>query len=86
MTEEFLESPPACDQFTDYDRINIKLYIRLLDAEADGADWIEAVKVLFGIDPVVDPARAKRIHDSHLARAHWMTTTGYKHLLRQSKN
>ena len=28
-----------------------------------------------------DPERAKRIHDSHLARARWMTENGYRHLL-----
>jgi hypothetical protein len=42
--------------------------------------------VLFGIDPDREPGRARHVHDSHLARARWMTHTGYRHLLRGSKN
>lgn len=81
-------TPPAFDEFaptsadiTDYDRRHIKLYMRLLDATADGADWTEIVEVLFGIDPVREPDRARRVHDSHLARARWMTQSGYRQLL-----
>jgi len=57
------------------------MYLRLLDAEADGADWREVVSVVFGLDPAREPERAKTVHDSHLARARWMTTEGYRHLL-----
>jgi hypothetical protein len=39
------------------------------------------VRVLFGLDPEREPDRAKIVHDSHLARAHWMSETGYRHLL-----
>jgi hypothetical protein len=84
MAESFLDSPPQSDTITDYDHDHAKLYIRLLDAVADGADWREAVKILFGLDPDRDPDRARRVHDSHLARARWMTETGYRHLLRRS--
>jgi hypothetical protein len=56
-------------------------YIRLLDAAAEGADWREAVAVIFGLDPNKEPERAKIVHDSHLARARWMTEKGYRHLL-----
>jgi hypothetical protein len=77
----FDESAPVGGELTEYDRTHIKLYMRLLDAAADGADWTEAVEVLFGIDPVREPDRAKRVHDSHLARARWMTQSGYRQLL-----
>ena len=69
---------------TDYDRTHLKLYMRLLDAEADGADWEEAAEILFGVDPDREPERARRMHRSHLARARWMTEHGYRDLLRQS--
>lgn len=78
---DLLDIPPGRDALTDYDRAHIKLYIRLLDAEAAGASWQHAATVLFGLDPVREPERARRIHDAHLARAHWMTHTGYRHLL-----
>lgn len=83
MIDPFEDTAPSVEQLTEYDRSHIKLYMRLLDAAADGADWREAVEILFGIDPVREQDRARHVHDSHLARARWMTHTGYKHLLRQ---
>lgn len=80
---DFLDAPPDSETLTGYDRACIKLYVRLLDSVADNADWREAVLILFGIDPGAEPDRARRVYDSHLARARWMTDTGYKHLLRQ---
>lgn len=81
-TIDFLDEAPSMLSLTEYDRQHIKLYARLLDAEADGADWQEAVEVLFGICPRAEPDRARRVHDSHLARAHWMTEHGYRQLRR----
>ena len=80
----FLDEPPASSSLTDYDRKHLAIYVRLLDAETDGADWAEAVRVIFRLDPVREPARARRVHDSHLARARWMTEHGYRDLLRAS--
>jgi hypothetical protein len=62
----------------------MKLYMRLLDAETDGADWREAVAVLFGIDADKEPERADRVHRSHLARARWMRECGYRQLAREA--
>ena len=84
MIEPFEDDASDVEELTAYDRTHIKLYMRLLDAAADGAEWTEAVEVLFGIDPRLEPARARRVHDSHLARARWMTRTGYRHLLWKS--
>ena len=84
MIGPFDETAPTGDELTDYDRSHVKLYMRLFDADADGSDWREVAKILFGIDPAVEPERAQRVHDSHLARARWMTRTGYRHLLGQT--
>ncbi|MEO1137816.1 MAG: DUF2285 domain-containing protein [Pseudomonadota bacterium] len=78
---DFLDAPPDCAVLTDYDRAHAKLYMRLLDAHADKADWQEVVSVLFAFDPSNDPERARLIHDSHLARARWITEHGYRQLL-----
>ena len=86
VIEPFQDEPPGGDELTAYDRAHLKLYVRLLDAAADGADWREVVSVLFEIDPDQDTDRAKRIHDSHLARARWMTETGYRELLRDGRH
>lgn len=80
------DEAPSGDLLTDYDRAHVKLYCRLLDAEADGAAWEEAVEILFGIDPRVEPERALKVHSSHLARARWMTEHGYKILRLERKN
>lgn len=77
----FQDRPPDVDRLTGYDESHLALYVRLLDAAAEGADWREAVRILFGLDPARDPDRARMVHDSHLARARWMTTTGYRELL-----
>ncbi|MDK1389445.1 DUF2285 domain-containing protein [Sinorhizobium sp. 7-81] len=75
------DGPPLTERVNDYDEAHFSTYLRLLDADAEGADWREAVKIIFGIDPEADPVRAKRIHNTHLARARWMTEVGYRHLL-----
>lgn len=77
----FQDEPPDDPNLTDYDRSHMKLYMRVLDAATDGADWREAVAVIFEIDPRTDPERARRVHDNHLARARWMTEHGYRQLL-----
>ena len=84
--EQFLDEPPQSPALTSYDRAHMKLYLRLLDAEPDGADWREAVPVLFGIDPEREPERAQLMHRSHLARARWMTEQGYRQLVRESRH
>ncbi|WP_317135209.1 DNA -binding domain-containing protein [Nguyenibacter vanlangensis] len=82
MTEpSFAERPPLTDRVSPYDERHLAIYLRLLMAEEEGADWREVVQVLFGLDPEREPDRAKIVHDSHLARARWMTETGYRHLL-----
>ncbi|MBS7701433.1 MULTISPECIES: DUF2285 domain-containing protein [unclassified Chelatococcus] len=82
----FLDQPPESAELTDYDRAHMKEYMRVLDAATDGADWREAVSVIFGIDPDVELERARRVHDSHLARARWMTEHGYRQLLRKGRH
>jgi hypothetical protein len=86
ITEPYRDSPPESEGLTDYDRSHLKLYLQILDAAADGADWREILRVLFDIDATREPERARRIHDSHLARARWMTTTGYRLLLLEPKS
>jgi hypothetical protein len=81
----FLDAPPDSPALTDYDRSHMKIYMRVLDAAADGADWREAVAVIFGLDADAEPERARRVHDSHLARARWMTEHGYRQILREGR-
>jgi hypothetical protein len=76
------DEAPAADSLTPYDQEHLVTYLRLLDAETDGADWREAARIILHIDPTHSPDRARRSWESHLSRAHWMTEHGYRHLLR----
>lgn len=83
MTKETLaDCPPADAEPTAYDRAHLKLYLRLLDADAEGADWTEVAELLLRLDPRNDAERAHRIYASHLARAKWMAEHGHSSLLR----
>ncbi|MER9606923.1 DUF2285 domain-containing protein [Mesorhizobium sp. M0243] len=74
------EEVPWSDSLTTYDRQHFTTYLRLLDAGADEASYGEMAQVILGIDPVQEPERARKIVRSHLDRANWMVTTGYKEL------
>ena len=78
------DSAPSEPILLEYDKQRLVTYLRLLDAEAEGADWREVARVVLHIDPEREPDRAKRAWESHLARARWMTEAGYQHLLRGS--
>lgn len=81
MSCRFDDVAPELPAITPYDEAHLTDYLRLLDADADGADWREAAAVIFDINPGLEPERAERMHASHLARARWMTEVGYAHLL-----
>ena len=72
---------PNSSVLTGYDEQHRVTYLRLLDADAEGADWQEVAQIVLRIDPELEPERARRAWDSHLARARWMTENGYRHLL-----
>ena len=78
-------APPLSESITAYDEAHFVTYIRLLDANAEGADWREAVHYIFEIDPDADVDRARQVHDNHLKRAKWMTETGYLLLLQKAR-
>jgi hypothetical protein len=67
---------------TPYDYEHLITYLRILDADAQSADWHEVALIVLRIDPGREPGRARRAYESHLSRALWMTEHGYRHLLR----
>ncbi|MCU4161393.1 DUF2285 domain-containing protein [Acidiphilium sp. AL] len=77
----FQDRPPLTERVNAYDERHLVTYIRLLDADEDGANWREVVQIIFGLNADQEPERARIVHDSHLARARWMTETGYRYLL-----
>jgi hypothetical protein len=73
---------PEGDVLTRYDQEHLVTYLRLLDADAERAEWTEVARIVLHIDPSQEPERARRAWESHLARAKWMTEHGYRDLLR----
>ncbi|PDT74319.1 DUF2285 domain-containing protein [Bradyrhizobium sp. C9] len=73
---------PTGPVLTSYDDHHVVTYIRLLQAEGEGADWREAARIVLHIDPDHEPDRAWNAYRSHLSRAKWMTEQG--RLLRSS--
>jgi hypothetical protein len=72
---------PSANMLTDYDEAHLIIYRALLDAERDGAEWDEAALLVLCIDPIREPDRARRVWESHLARAKWLAEHGYSRLL-----
>jgi len=73
---------PTDPALTGYDQEHLVTYLRLLDADTEGADWREVARIVLHIDPDREPDRARYAFDSHLARAKWMAEHGYRDLLR----
>ena len=78
------DEAPAAPDITIYDEEHFVTYMRLLDAEADGADWKEVARIVLHRDPVSDETRTRQCWESHLARAQWMTKKGYRRILEQA--
>lgn len=76
------DEAPTGDTLTVYGERHFVTYLRLLDA--DGADWTEVAQIVLHRDPAADLARTRRCWESHLARARWMTKTGYRRILEQA--
>ncbi len=74
---------PTVPEITTYDEVHFITYLRLLDAEADLADWAEVARIVLHRDPA-DAERTRTCWESHLARAQWMTKIGYRKILEQA--
>ncbi|WP_394890086.1 DNA -binding domain-containing protein [Mesorhizobium sp. AaZ16] len=80
MKSEIIEEIPWSDGLTAYDKEHFTTYMQLLDASADNATEEEMAHLILGIDPAREPERARKALRSHLDRANWMVTAGYKDL------
>jgi hypothetical protein len=79
--ERIADFPPSVEGLTDYDRANAVTYLRLLDADADGADWEAVAATVLNLDVDSNPERARSVWAANLKRAKWMTVSGFSHLL-----
>jgi hypothetical protein len=66
---------PTGPALTAYDEEHAVTYVRMLDADREGADWREVSRIALHIDPEREPDRARRAFDSP-SRASQMGGTG----------
>lgn len=76
LDPDVADSAPNEPVLTAYDEQHVVTYIRLLQAEGEGADWREVARVVLHMDPEREPDRARSAYQSHLARAKWVTEQG----------
>ena len=69
---EVADTAPDAPAITHYDFEHLVTYLRILDANAQAADWRKVSRIVLHIDSEAEPERAEKAHDSHLARATWM--------------
>lgn len=85
LEPDIADQPPWSEALTDYDLGHLAVYLRLLDADEEGADWRDAARLILRREAEVGEADARRCWESHLRRARWMTETGYRLLLQARK-
>ncbi|MDH6264079.1 DUF2285 domain-containing protein [Bradyrhizobium sp. BR13661] len=76
LDPDVADAAPADQILTAYDERHVVTYMRLLQAEGEGADWREVARVVLHLDPEREPNRARSAYQSHLARAKWVTEQG----------
>src|SRR5450755_4583117 len=75
------DTAPTDSTLTDYDRQHFVTYLRLLDADDEGADWREVARIVLHRNPAAEPDRTRRCWEERLKRGKWMTESGYRKLL-----
>ena len=78
---EIADEAPWSDRVTEYDDRHETIYLRLLDAEAEGASKDDMARQILDIDPAIEPERARKALESHLGRARWMIEVDYRELI-----
>ncbi|WP_086467028.1 DNA -binding domain-containing protein [Oceanibaculum nanhaiense] len=89
MTEldpDVADDVPWSDSVTRYDEQHFVTYLRLLDADDEGADWREVARIVLHRNPAAEPDRTRHCWEAHLKRAKWMTERGYRQLLTDARD
>ncbi|MEH2498978.1 hypothetical protein V1294_005457 [Bradyrhizobium sp. AZCC 1678] len=82
LDPQIADVAPDGPTLTAYDEEHMITYMRVFDADQQGADWRDVSRIVLRIDPDIEADRARLAFESHLSRASWMTAQGYRHLLR----
>ena len=81
LDPDVADDVPWSDSVTTYDERHLITYLRLLDAQSEGADWKEVARIVLHRDAAAEPGRTRLCWEAHLRRANWMVERGYRTLL-----
>ncbi len=84
LDPDVADEVPWSEDITPYDEEHLVTYLRLLDADAEGAAWAEVASIVLHRDPEAEPERTRVCWEAHLDRARWMAAKGYRKLLEQA--
>jgi hypothetical protein len=59
------DAAPVEPFLTGYDMNHLVTYLRLLDADAEGADWREVARIVLNLDAENEPERTRQVWQSH---------------------
>jgi hypothetical protein len=65
LDPDVADTAPSDPMLTVYDEEHLITYLRLLDADMEGADWREVARIVLHLDPEHEPHRARRAFESH---------------------
>jgi Uncharacterized conserved protein (DUF2285) len=82
LDPDVADTAPSDAMLTAYDEEHFVTYLRMLDADAEGADWRDVARIVLHLDPDREPDRARKAFESHLSRAKWISGHGYDQALR----
>jgi hypothetical protein len=60
LEPDIADEAPNASVLTGYDEQHLVTYLRLLNAENDGADWTDVARIVLHLDPDREPERARR--------------------------
>ncbi len=64
LDPDVTDTAPSDSVLTVYDEQHVITYLRLLDANAEGADWREVARIVLHLDTEREPDRAWRAFES----------------------
>ena len=65
LDPQIADVAPAGPALTEYDEEHIIMYMRVLDADQQGADWRDVSRIVLRIDPEIEVDRARLAFESH---------------------
>jgi hypothetical protein len=76
LNPDVADVAPIDSMLTPYDHEHLITYQRLLDADAEGADWREVARIVLHIDPEISTPSVNRLVRDGRMKAIWLVLYG----------